>query len=996
MEDNRWSTIKSLFRKALAVPAEERPAFLERAAGGDTAIVDEVLRLLDSDGVDSELSGIVQDAAEHAISTNAAGLPDSIGLYRIVKRLGQGGMGAVYLAERSDDQFEQRVAIKVVLVHNATSETIERFRWERQILANLSHPNIAHLHDGGETVEGLPYFVMEYVEGIAIDSYCDEHRLGLKDRLKLFCDICEAVQHAHKNLVIHRDIKPQNILVTDGGVVKLLDFGVAKLLNDQERLQLTQIHGRVMTPEYASPEQVRGDSITTLTDVYSLGVLLFRLLSGRSPYEITSGVHDLERAILAADPLKLSTRAGSATESPQSQDDICRARGLREDQLARALRGDLDNIVRKALRKRPENRYSSVRAMADDIHRYLNDEPVTAHPPTLRYRAGKFVRRNRLAVFATAATVATVALLIGFYTLELTRERDKATQVADFALSLFENADPRQSLGATVTARQLLDEGAARIDGELASQPLVQAEMQDVMGTAYYNLGLYEESQVLLDSAAVTRRDLLTERHVDTLETITNLGNLALMRADHSGAESIFENATDISRQLHGNEHADTAALISKLGRALHEQGHFEAAETYYQEALSIQNKLFPGNHESKAATLLDYGRMLTNAGRYALAEELLRESVAMSSDVLGPQHPDVAAAMNQLAFVLMDTAQWVEAEKTIRDGITITRKIYGDEHPDVVNDMGMLASVLGRQGRFVEAEAKHREVLELDLKTLGPEHPYVAIDQNNLAGALLRLGRYDEAESLYREAIALHELKSGPEHPETATTISNLASLLTLMGKLDEAKPYYERALATRRKVLGDDNPNTLFTQHFYINQLRLADQLEEARRVAEDTLERRRRVLGDAHPDVAATTMHLAAVLRDLGELQMAETLATSALGTFANEFDPPQPDLAYAQWVLGSIQAGLGDFDSARSSWEDALAQQRAVYPDGHPETARTLASLGESLLQAHPERAPAYLEAASALYGRLLSDEHPAAQRVRRLLDDATTANGDKPR
>jgi serine/threonine-protein kinase len=519
MDANRWKRVQELFEAALELDAGGRADFLRGECGDDRELCDEVLSLIDADsGEHSLLDGHAVDALEPepAVEEGAASLEGAlVGPYRVIERIGAGGMGAVYLAERADGHFERKVALKVIKRGMDTEEILARFRSERQILAQLRHLNIAHLLDGGVTDDGRPYFTMEYVDGVPIDRYCDEHRLTVEERLALFETVCEAVQYAQHNLVVHRDLKPSNILVTNDGQVKLLDFGIAKVVGEESEHErtgdagLTRTGVRMMTPGYASPEQVRGEAVTTATDVYSLGVVLFELLAGHRPYNVMAETpRELERAIVETPPQRLSTAVAATRERVDAAsrsvvtttpEDVAEARRAIPAQLRKRLSGDLDNICLMALRKEPDRRYASAGLLLLDLQRHRQGIPVTARRDTFVYRAQKFAQRNRGAVVAAALIVVVVAALTTFYTMRLARERDrarleaaKAAEVSEFLQSLFEVADPGQSKGEDITARELLDRGAERIETELAGQPEVQAEMMHVVGTVYHTLSVVD------------------------------------------------------------------------------------------------------------------------------------------------------------------------------------------------------------------------------------------------------------------------------------------------------------------------------------------------------------------------------------------------------------------------------------------------------------------------------------------------------------------------
>ncbi|MEM6335703.1 MAG: serine/threonine-protein kinase, partial [Bacteroidota bacterium] len=503
--------VLEMVERAFEVPAQDRAAWVAEACEGDEALRAEVEALL---AADAEADAFLEQPVTHAGSIReaaallAAELPAEgrAGPYRLLQSLGRGGMGTVYLAQRDDGAFEQNVAVKIVRRGMDTDDILTRFRTERQILASLQHPNIARLLDGGMTADGRPYFVMEYVEGVPITRYCDEHRLSIDERLRLFATVCGAVQYAHQNLIVHRDLKPGNILVADDGTVKLLDFGIAKLLDpDFGGVEArTRTEMRVMTPEYASPEQVRGNVLTTASDVYTLGVLLYELLAGRRPYDLPSRLqHEIERVICAEDPARPSTavkrvvtlRRRDGTTETVSPDTISERRNMPPDSLKRRLGGDLDTIVLKAMSKEPARRYGSAEQLAQDVRRHLDGLPVEARPATVSYRLRKFVERHRVGFTASMIIIGlTVALLSTTFVqqrrteaalLRAETEAETSRRVAEFFAGFFRAADPRQAQGDTLTVYDVLDIGTRRIDAELASEPNVRAGLLLTLGDVY-------------------------------------------------------------------------------------------------------------------------------------------------------------------------------------------------------------------------------------------------------------------------------------------------------------------------------------------------------------------------------------------------------------------------------------------------------------------------------------------------------------------------------
>ena len=735
MTPERWQQINEALDAVLEVPPSERAAYLDAHHGDDAALRDKV----------AELAAAYEDAQsflDEPVASYVAPLmpePDTrpldgkrAGPYRLLRQLARGGMGTVYLAARDDEQYQKKVAVKLVRRGMDTDDVLRRFRTERQILARLEHPNIARLIDGGVTDEGRPFFVMEYVEGRPIDAYSNTHRLSIRERLTLFLKVCEAVRYAHGKLVIHRDLKPSNILVSEEGAVKLLDFGIAKLLSDNAEAEaLTRTGMRVMTPEYAAPEQVRGEAVTTATDVYALGVLLYKLLTGRLPYRVR-GVsrHEIERAILDTDPTRPSTaitmvRAEDSAPAP-TPEAISRDRGTSVSALRRRLSGDLDTIVLKALQKEPERRYVSVEAFEEDARRYLAGLPVRARKDTLVYRATKFTRRHR---YGVAVSVLTLALIVSYaFTTRaqaerISFERDKAEQVATFLADLFKRADPFETADS-MTVRQALERGAEQVEIELADQPAVQAQLMLVISEVYQNLGLYPEGLALAERSLDLRKDALGEEHPDVAASLYRVADIICYLGDYHTSDSLYRVSLAMRQKLLGPEHADIAESLNGLGLML-----------YYKEG---------GRDES---------------------ETILREALAMNKRLLGAEHPRVAESLHNLSATLYQLGKLDEAETRLRQGLAIRRKALGDGHPDLAPNLSFLARVLIDLGRPDEVEPLLREALAIQRKRLGASHPMTMRTHLGLARFLHEQNRYAEAETLLREALPIQRQRFGDDH---------------------------------------------------------------------------------------------------------------------------------------------------------------------------------------------------------------------------------------
>ncbi|NIR73219.1 serine/threonine protein kinase [candidate division KSB1 bacterium] len=723
MTPERWKKVQTLFERALELQPGQREAFLRRACAVDAELYREVTSLLEADRTPhSLLEGLALDAVDLPAESDWEG--KQVGAYKIIRKIGSGGMGAVFLAERTQGDFEQRVALKLIKPGMDSEDILRRFRSERQILARLQHPNIARLLDGGRNDDGRPYFTLEYVDGEPIDRYCDRQRLTIEQRLQLFQTVCAAMHYAHRNLVVHRDLKPGNILATADGTVKLLDFGIAKMLTPENDGHpsplptLTRAGARVLTPEYAAPEQIRGDPITTAADIYALGVLLYELLTGRSPHQFsTRSPAEVERAVLTTEPKKPSTvvtqkQTPAPTDDLPTTEDICAARRILPERLRRRLRGDLDNICLMALREEPERRYSSAEQLLDDIKRHLNGLPVAARPDTLRYRATKFVQRHKIGVASALAVVLLIVALVAFYTVRLAHERDrarleaqKAEQVADFLQGLFAVADPGQSRGEQITARELLQRGAARIKTELADQPEVQATMMAVIGDVYRSLGLYPEAQRQFEQVVRIRERLYGEAHPDVADAYYRLARVHQDDFDHEAAEAAVGRALAIQKQHFPATAPEVVRSLHLLGQTHYLRGHYETADSIYRAILNgqIEDGTLP--EEDRAAILRDYATVQHELGRLDETEQGYRAALRLSRRIHGELHPQVATTLHLLGDVLRHKGDLRAAETFYRQALEMREKLFGEVHPDVGETLNHLARLLYTMGDYDRAE---------------------------------------------------------------------------------------------------------------------------------------------------------------------------------------------------------------------------------------------------------------------------------------------------
>jgi eukaryotic-like serine/threonine-protein kinase len=984
MKPDRWLRLEELFDAAVELPAEERRLLLDRECASDSTLRGQVESLIISSDVGDEFI----QAAVHGAARQLADFeprPDEIqriGPYRVIRELGPGGMGAVFLAARADDEYRKEVAIKLVRGAFATSEMLRRFRSERQILANLDHPNIARLLDGGTTESGAPYVVMEYVEGESIDEYSDRNRLPTEARLELFRKVCSAIQYAHQNLVVHRDIKPGNILVTSDGEPKLLDFGIAKLLNPHASPQTvaeTRADMRLMTPEYASPEQVRGGQIGTASDVYSLGVVLYELLTGHRPQKLNSlSPQEVEDVVCVRQPEKPSTAVtrdeGRETDGGPVEavtgDVRSERRSTTIDKLKRRLRGDLDNIILMAMRKEPERRYSSVDQLSEDIRRHLEGLPVAARPATLGYRTRKFLRRHRTAVAAVAAAFALVAVLVGFYTYKLASERDraqleasKAKQVSDFLISVFEVSDPEYSKGETVTAKELLDRGAARIETELSGQPLVQATMMDTMGRVYRSLGLYKPAEKLLEDSIRVSRQAMGADDRQLAQSLFDRAELLHYENKYDEAEPLYRESLAIRRREFGEDNLDVAKTLDLLGRLVRDKTNYEEAERLHMQAMEIRRKVAGENSSDFADSLHSLAMLARLGGDSKAAETYCRRELAILQK-LGKEYP---ALLFNLGGVLASRGEYQEAISFNRDALALTRKLYGEKHPFVANALEGLALSLNSAGDFAAAEPLIRQSIKMRRELFGENSIEFALSMDNLARVLTAKGDYKEAEPLYRRALTTFTKLLGAEHPRVADTKNNLGILLYDKGDLAAAEQICREALALDLKQLGSDHPYVAVDKYNLARIVRARGDDRMAETLFKEALDLQKRKLDEGHPSTIATMLGLGGLLTDDGDPASAEPLLREAVTARKKTYPDGDWQIAEAEGELGHCLAALDRFDDAEPL---LLRSYRTLIETRGERTIETRRSLDNVIdlykRWGRPHQAAAYI-ASKAKYG-----------------------------
>lgn len=825
MADDLWKRADRILEEALDRSGGERAAFLDAACASDPELRALVGRLLaDAEAEHPTLERGVADAVfAQAIETSLEGTV--VGRYRVVREIGRGGMAIVYLAERVDDDFHQKVALKLLKRGLDTEEVVRRFLQERQILAAASHPDVARLLDGGVTADGRPFLAMEYVDGVPIDRYCDERRLSVDARLRLFARVGRAVAAAHRSLVVHRDIKPHNILVTADGDVKLLDFGIAKVLEPDAAADLTRTRTTFLTPAYASPEQVSGGTITTATDIYQLGLLLYRLLTGRSPYRIPGADSEaLRRAVLESAPTRPSASTGpyggdDENEGVVSTVDLCRARATTPRALQRKLRGDLDNIVMTALRKEPERRYGTVAELVADVEHHLAGRPVSARPDTLAYRTSKFVARHKAATVFGAVVVVLLAALAATMTVQAGRiaaERDRANleaetarKVSAFLVDLFRVSDPDVARGSTVTAREILDRGAAKIDRDLAQEPAVQGRLKREIGIVYQLLGLQKQAEPILRDAVLRLESSLGPEHEDTLAARAALAYLLMVSGKRDESRALYEDVIATRRRLFPSDDPETYALLSHLGDLYVRMGRIEEAESALLESTEGLLRLRGEEHPDTLGARSNLAILYDERGKWAESIDLAQRVLSIRRRTLGDDHPDTLASLNNTAIYLAKRNRLEEAEPLFREAVEVSRRVRGEEHRGTAANLANLGSLLTILGRYDEAEPVAREAKEIYRRVLGEDHPETIAAMESYGVLLAKTGRVAEGEAMLLDVLDRTRRVLGPEHPSSSSTLGHLGDLCREQGRTQEAAKCYREGIALLERKFGSDHPD-------------------------------------------------------------------------------------------------------------------------------------------------------------------------------------------
>ena len=973
MEPARWLAVREIFEQALETSPEERAEYLNAACGEDEEIrreVDSLLRFhAQSQG---PLEGPFAYLPPHEDGAEAE-LGQTVDAYRLVRVLGRGGMSTVYLAERADGEFRREVAIKVLAAGLDTEELIRRFRVERQILANLDHPAIARLIDGGRTAAGRPYLVLERVSGVRIDEFC-RGLPTVAELLRLFVKVCRAVHYAHQNLVVHRDLKPSNILVQPDGEPKLLDFGIAKLLEPSPEGTLTSaaLAGLTpMTPEYASPEQVLGLPITTASDVYSLGALLYELLTGKPVHRLESRSRaEIERVVCHEEPGR-----PSAVATPER---------------SAALRGDLDNIVLVALAKERERRYSSAEEMAQDLERHLAGLPVSAHPASLSYRAGKFIRRHKLSLTAAAALVLLmvgflVALLVQARALE--RSEGRARAVAAFLMRLFEATRPGSGKAEAEVAKKMLDYGAGELAASFEGEPEIKAELLGTLGTLYRTRGLMEPAKELLGKAEQLERELYGEASVKLANTLHVQGSIGRVEGRYEDAERLLRAAFEIRGRAGEGESVAAADDLAELARVEIRRGRADAAEAGFKRALALAEAL-PNNAAQIANLKAELGSTARVKGDFAGAEVILREAAALARTLKPAPHPVLPNTLSELAASLFFQDEFAEAEAVELEALRLKQQLYGSDHFSVGQSYNLLANIFHSQRKLEEAEGYYRVSLASLERELGTDNPEYISALSNLATLLIDRGNLAGAEELARQAYAAVERLGAGENDDTADVLHNLGSILVRRSQYEEGERYLRRSVEIRRRQAGADPLELASALQAHGRALHGLRRLDAATAAFEEGLELYRRHAPRGALSLAGHLVSFGLLEEDKGRPARAETLYREAAEIAAATVGKEHVQFAHAERRLVSLAIDRGEAAAVEPRAREVLRVLEVSHPAGHFRILAGRVTLGRCLLAQgrFAEAAPLLREAHAGLVavtGEREFDAREAARALRAL-------------
>jgi tetratricopeptide (TPR) repeat protein len=847
--------------------------------------------------------------------------PTIIGRYRILRLLGEGGMGNVYLAQQENPH--RVVALKVIKPGFVNAQLLRRFEQEGHALGRLHHPGIAQIYEAGTADSGAgpqPYFAMEFIAGWSPIEFADERHLTLRARLELIAKICDAVAHAHQRGIIHRDLKPANIIVDETGQPKILDFGIARVTDsDTEATRQTDLGQLIGTLAYMSPEQVLADpeELDIRSDVYALGVIAYQLLAGKLPYDTNrKALHEVVRAIREEDPAPLSS-------------------------INRIYRGDVQTIVAKALEKDKTRRYASAAELANDIRRYLADQPIVAHPPSTSYQLKKFARRHRALVAGAAAVFLVLIAGVVVSTWQAVRARRaeaEAQAVSDFLQNdlLAQASAANQSGPATkpdpdLKVRTALDRAAARIGGKFDKHPDVEAAIRDTLGQTYQDLGLYAESRKQLELALALHQRIKGTEDPKTLDTARRLGVTAYYQGKYAEAETLERETLEVDRRILGPEHLDTLKSMKNLGNIYSAEGKNVEAEALLVQTVQLDRRVLGPEDINTLKSATSLARVYKNLGKYAEAEALHSQTLEIERRVLGPEHPLTLQCMHDLGSVYGYEGKYAQAEVLYSQILEIDRRALGPEHPDTLLAGGNLGNTFRLQGKNAQAEALYSQIVEIERRVSGAEHPDTLKSMNGLADTYNAEGKYADAEVLDSHTLEISRRVFGPEHPTTLSYMSAMAQTYRDEGKYALAEALFSQLQVIGGRVLGPEHPSTL-RWISYLGYTYSADgKYSKGEALLNQSLEIRRRVGKLEDPDALTTLSYVAFTCQMQGKYELAEKYDAEALAGLRQRLGPENPKTMMSEADLAEAYQSQGKFSQSEPLAREVEATERTKQPD-----------------------------------------------------------------
>lgn len=904
MEEQQWKKISKILDTALELKKEKRSAYIEKECTGDQQLkqtVTELLKSIEESNNTGYLEGAEAYPNELAIHLSkdeqrkeSSLIGKKIGNYKILELIGHGGMGSVFLTERTDEAYDKKVALKLLRRGMDTPSNIARFRRERNILANLDHPNIARLLDGGVTDDGLPYLVMEYVEGTPLYEYCDNRQLSIEDRLELFQSICRAVQHAHKNAVIHRDLKPSNILVTDDEKIKILDFGIAKMMDPDDpknNLYQTRTGARMLTLGYAAPEQIESEAITTATDVYTLGLLLYELLAGTHPFDLDrKNLTEIETIIRDEIPKKPSDKISALSASKSGE--LAKLRNTKPYALAKTLAGDLDAIVTKALRKEQNSRYDSAGHLLEDLERRKENLPVIARDDTLRYNTKKLLKRHLTSIGIAAGFLFLLLSFTAFYTWQIAEERNKAKTeaekaqlVSNFLTDLFRASDPMFNPQDTVTAATFLQRGKKRID-QLDDQPEVKAKLLRVMGRAHVNLGEFNEAKPLLYKSLALRQDIFKDDNPKIANSLSSIAYLHQRMGNFAKSESLEKQALIIQQKTLSEDHKDIATTFSELAYVISRQGRYKKADSLYQKAFSLQQKKMKSNHPDIGETLNDWGFTLRQLGEYEKAVQMKEKALSIWRQNYGEVHPAILEVLNDLAVVKEEVGDFAAADSLYQKALEVDRQLSDGPNPGTAQLLNNIGATSLKAGHLDKAESYLKKSLVMRQEVLRPTHPSMAESYINLGRLYIDTEKFEKAKPMIQNALQIDKKQHGTNHPYVAGDLRNLGFIAKQRGNYDKAEEYFRKSLNILNNTLPSDHPSVAVSLASLGKVFNLKEDYPAAKPLLEESLEILEKKFDKDDIRIAQSQIPLGVCLMHLQKYERSEELLKSGYQTYTKE--------------------------------------------------------------------------------------------------------------